>query len=219
MLVWVWLILVALLVFLFSLYVAGSTEFSLVTFLIVAGFDLAALAIVSRLIWKEKGIERKRTKTPLAETYLGLRRLALETPPPIQEEPNGNTGVYGVLMELGVGSGIATLTSFSSGDASLYLSSGGGMLGGIGHAQVSNAAKIFVAEAAKALSQMQVASQFPLPTTGRVRFYVLTQSRKFTAEEKDQTLAENQSVFSDLFFAGQEVITQFRLTSEQKTNS
>ena len=44
----------------------------------------------------------------------------------------GETRVFGVVIDIDIGGGTATVTSYASGDASLYLSNGGGTIGGIG---------------------------------------------------------------------------------------
>src|ERR1044072_5497440 len=44
--------------------------------------------------------------------------------------PANETKIYGVIMDWDVGEGIATVVAFQSGDASVYLSSGGGVIGG-----------------------------------------------------------------------------------------
>src|ERR1700677_1402473 len=77
----------------------------------------------------------------IAPVYLSLRSSAIgRTPEELGLEPASDPSVaYGVVMDWGMATpgglktAVATLTSFSSGDASLYLSTGGGVIGGIGH--------------------------------------------------------------------------------------
>jgi len=56
-------------------------------------------------------------------------------------------------MDWDLGDGIATFISFSTGDASMYLSSGGGLIGGGHHENVSVAAKTFVDKAQQYLDK------------------------------------------------------------------
>jgi len=51
---------------------------------------------------------------------------------------------FGILMDLSLPQGNATIVAFISGDASFYTSTGGGVIGGIGHENVRNAARKFV---------------------------------------------------------------------------
>ena len=81
--------------------------------------------------FKENEQERHEA-LPQAENnqYEGLRDMALNTTPEQQQlsVSRDQTKVYGIIMDWALGNGIATLTSFSTGDASLYYSSGGGMI-------------------------------------------------------------------------------------------
>jgi hypothetical protein len=122
-----------------------------------------------------------------------------------QDEP-----VVGVVMDLSFDGGFASVTSFLTGEASIYLSSGGGSIGGGAHASIQKAAKAFVAEAAKALPLLKPAIATPLPVHGKTAFYVITPKGLFTASEREQMLGEKRSELSPLFYAGQNVITAYR---------
>ena len=82
----------------------------------------------------------KDSKTPQArlEAYLRLRRLAHETKPAnvgvtdVTDEMDA-TVPFGILMDISLPQGNATIVAFISGDASFYTSTGGGVIGGIGH--------------------------------------------------------------------------------------
>ncbi len=105
---------------------------------------------------------------------------------------------------------VATLTSFQTGDASLYLSTGGGVIGGVGRATVRDAAIAFVEAATPYLKHMDLSTDFPKPAQGMVRFYVLTTRGIHTAEFTEADLGGNKLEFSPLFYAGQEVLTRLR---------
>ncbi|MGD0089084.1 MAG: hypothetical protein ABSE73_04125 [Planctomycetota bacterium] len=119
---------------------------------------------------------------------------------------------WGVMMELGSSVGVATLISLSDGSASLYYSNGGGVIGGIAHESIRNAAKQFVSVAGQYQSKMSTTTTFPLPAAGRVVFYVRTDSGVLTAEAGENELGERRHVLSPLFYAGHGVITAFRTT-------
>lgn len=123
---------------------------------------------------------------------------------------------YGVLMEFKIDDAIFTLTSFGTGDASLYWSTGGGVIGGIGHDSVRAAAKKFVAESKKYTNQMVKTETFPPPENSNVRFYVLTTKGILTTEVNEQELGEQKYILSPLFYAGQDVITALRLVTDKK---
>jgi len=129
---------------------------------------------------------RKRSEKPPPSrpaVYQGLRGLAfgfmrakLGLPPTATP-----TEPWGVIMDWGVTSGTATLVAISDGSASIYVSSGGGYLGGQGHEALRKAAQRMVAIAAEFQKQTTTTTVYPLPQRGEVIFYLLTDSGVFTA--------------------------------------
>ena len=115
--------------------------------------------------------------------YQGLRNMALGvTPEQLKITlPTDQTKIYGVVMDWDLGDGIATFISFSTGDASMYLSSGGGFIGGGQHENVSMAAKTFIDKAETYLDKAAKIDSTPLPDKNCVRFYFMTNKGKFTA--------------------------------------
>jgi len=118
-------------------------------------------------------------------------------------------------METGFPEGTATLVTLADGSASLYLSSGGGTIGGGEHEAVANASRAMVTLSATFLSQMIVVTSFPLPMARITTFFVRTDSGVFSISAPEESLGEGQHALSPLFYAGQEVITQLRLIEEE----
>jgi len=81
--------------------------------------------------------------------YKGLREMALNiTPGELQlTMPDNQIKVYSILLDWHLGDGIATVICFSTGDASMYLSSGGGMIGAGKDEKVSRETKKLVENA------------------------------------------------------------------------
>jgi hypothetical protein len=159
---------------------------------------------------------RPAAKPP--ETYMDLRRQALETDPrrlglPGKLDPNVP---YGVLMEMGMPSSVVTLACFADGDARLYYQSGGGMIGGIGHENVRKASRDLVARTRRLLPRMRRTTSYPLPGLDRVQFLALTPRGVSMVETSRETLGETKSELSALFYSGQEVVAQMREVQAQK---
>jgi hypothetical protein len=57
---------------------------------------------------------------------------------------------------------------------------------------------------------------YPLPDRGRTIFYVRTEAGVLTGGATEAELGQRRHPLSELFFAGQDVITQCRLVSEKK---
>jgi hypothetical protein len=115
-------------------------------------------------------------------------------------------------MEVALPSGVGTIVSVRDGTASLYASTGGGVLGG--HS-AREEAKRFVAEAEKHLAGMKPAKSFPYPEVGRVKFYVLTREGVYSAEADEKELVRGRHALSPLFLAGNDVLTGLRTASER----
>lgn len=122
----------------------------------------------------------------------------------------------GVLMEVGYAKSVVTLVSLIDGSASIYFSSGGGVIGGQGHETVRMAARRFTQFAGVYLPEMSGCSDFPMPAIGQTIFYVLTPNGVFTQAASEQELGGGSHSFSPLFYAGQCVITQLRKVTEKQ---
>ncbi|MFA6217607.1 MAG: hypothetical protein WDL87_08185 [Candidatus Omnitrophota bacterium] len=150
------------------------------------------------------------------EEFAGLRKLALSAQATDFPEKAGKRGVYGVLMETGYPEYTVTLATFMTGDASLYFSNGGGMLGGIGHETVRKAAIALNRRADEFISSCKKVTEFPMPRPGKTVFYILTQEGIYTTEALEKDLGNNRSLLLPLFAAGQDVITEFRIIDERR---
>jgi hypothetical protein len=173
----------------------------------------------SGCIVKSKPTTKPQKKADSANNpYKDLRDLALNaTIDQIGVKiPSNETKIYGVVMDWDVGEGIATLVAFLSGDASLYLSSGGGMIGGSGHDNIKQAAKAFINMAEKYLGQTTKTETTPLPDKDGVKFYFLTNNGKYVGKEQMKNFENNSSAWLNLFEEGNKLISEIRMTTEQK---
>lgn len=123
--------------------------------------------------------------------------------------------VFGVVMDMDIDGETATLVSFETGDASLYLSTGGGMIGGGAHPNVAEASRRLVAAARPHLQDLSSVHAFPRPGRGGCIFYVLTTNGVFAISESVERLAGGASPLSPLFAAGNEALAQLRLVQTQ----
>ena len=121
---------------------------------------------------------------------------------------------WAAIMEMAYGGATVTVAAFEDGTASIYLSSGGGFLGGGTEEKIRAAGKAFIASADKFISQMTLTDAFPEPRLGETIFYVRTDVGTFMAKEPKEELVKGRNVLSPLFAAAQEVITQYRLWDE-----
>jgi hypothetical protein len=137
-------------------------------------------------------------------TYLGLRNLALSNP-------------FAVLMDLPTTQHTATVVAYADGTASIYISNGGGYLGGSeSYKAIQDAGLKMILIARKFQPTMQLTKQFPLPEGGVIFFYVVTIDGVYTARAPQEELNQRTHPLTELYAAGQEIITQYRLNVAKK---
>ncbi len=156
---------------------------------------------------------------PSTETvYQGLRNMVLcGTRDRFGLAPTASsTEPWGVVMDWGVPSGTATVMALSDGSASIYLSGGGGYLGGQNQESVRTAALNAIEIAREYPSQMHKTTDYILPATGEIIFYLLTDAGVLTASEKEIELRAPAHPLARLGNAMQNVVTQYRILEEYK---
>jgi len=116
---------------------------------------------------------------------------------------------YGVVIELGGLQGVTTMVAFATGESSLFLSTGSGVIGRPSHVHVVVQAKRLVGRAADYVALLAPAAVFPRPAQGAMRFYVLTAEGVLTAEEPVGPLRMGESPLSGLLEAGDELMSEF----------
>ena len=123
------------------------------------------------------------------------------------------TEVYGIVMDWEMGGGIATTVAYETGDASLYLSSGGAVIGGGQHQNVNSEAKKFLVLAQTFLDKTIEAETTELPKSNEVIFYFLTNNGVRSGKEKMENFENNSSKWLKLFEEGNNVLTELRKVS------
>lgn len=167
------------------------------------------LALFVRMRTQDRTVRTETSK----DVYLGLRNQALQSSRiELELTPTQTpTTPWGVVMDWGVAEGTATVVAFSDGHASIYLSTGGGFLGGAeSHEAIRTAAKQMVTIAAGYQSRTHLAESYPLPEPGSVNFYLLTDSGIFTATASQEDLSQHRHPMSGLGDAVQEVISWYQ---------
>ena len=119
-------------------------------------------------------------------------------------------------MDMGIDGGTVTIVSSIIGDGSMYTSTGGGVIGGIGHETVRKASIDFVNISGTFIDKMKLTLRFLCQSAITLKFYVITPSGIYTSEEVDaDVLASGNHELSPLFLAGNDVITALRITTSQ----
>lgn len=200
--------------------IRAARRINMTTGLIIA---IAVIVVVYLLVRSRHSPSQTTAKAPIASpspevVYQGLRNMVLHG---TRERfglasPKSPTEPWGVVMDWGVPNGTATVMALSDGSASIYMSGGGGFLGGQKQESVRAAAHLAVETAAEFQPQMKATTDYVLPASGEVIFYVLTDSGVFTASDKEEELRKPGHPLLKLGNVMQNVITQYRILEEWK---
>lgn len=119
--------------------------------------------------------------------------------------------VHAVLMDWNVANGSATVMAAADGSASIYLSSGGGYLGGgQKFPAIKLAAQCAVSVATNLLEQFKKVETFDLPVGPMITFYVTTDEGVFTATGDGIELHKGSDSLAALGASMQLIITLYR---------
>jgi hypothetical protein len=146
-----------------------------------------------------------------AEIYSQLRQRVLDLTPDQLGEDNAEAPLLAFLMETGYPEAVATLVAVADGTTSLYFSNGGGMIGAGEHAPVREANRRFLETAGAFLNDLSTVSDPTPPSEGITQFVAVTPEGLRGAVAAEEELGEGRHSLSQLFHAGQDVITQMRL--------
>ena len=163
------------------------------------------MSIIRRLFPPKPGSGRKSP----AEAYAGLRNMILTKRPPNFD------GFWGVVMDIRRHNGTATMIAVADGTISLYTSTGGGIIGLGPHEGPKRAAAALLAFAPQFCSVCQQSADFPIPSSGNTRFYLMGPNAVFTAEAGSDELASGKHVLSPLFRKCDELLTEIRLVDQE----
>ena len=154
-------------------------------------------------------------RKPPAEVYADLRSISLTVDVADIHLPPGEpwSGAYVAMMEIGLSSGTASFVAIADGSVSMYTSTGGGVIGAGEHAAVRAAGDRFRAAAAAARGELQLTTEFPGPAAGEVRFQLRTEDGGYTGAAPETALAGGRHPLSELYAAGQDLVTEIRLAS------
>ena len=120
-------------------------------------------------------------------------------------------GVWGVVMEMGYSKGAATLVALADGTTSLYLQTGGGIIGGGQHHAVQLTAVRLVDSADEFADRLTETSDYPLPKQNQVIFYMLSKSGVLTSQSApEEELAGGHHKLSKLFYGCHGLIARLR---------
>ena len=156
---------------------------------------------------------RRRPEGPAdPQVFVGLRsQLFAVAAASLGIEPTEDlVQVWGGVMELGMPEGAATIASLADGTTSMYLSTGGGVIGGGEHEHVAAASIRFLQRLEQELDQLPPDESMDLPDPDSVAFYAFTYRGRRRREETEQAVSSEDHPLFRLYAAGHGMITALR---------
>ena len=127
----------------------------------------------------------------------------------------GPTDVIAVMIEFGSATGTATFVAAHDGTASMYTSTGGGIIGMGFHPSVAAASLALIGCGQGFLEVLPKAAQFPLPQKEHVAFQIVTRSGVHSAQFVEAGIRDDSPI-SPLYLAGQDLSTNVRLLDDRR---
>ena len=146
-----------------------------------------------------------------ADIYLDLRaRLLRLDPETVGLTAAESPAVFGGVMEIGFPEAVATIAALADGSTSLYLSTGGGVIGGGDHESVARESVKFLEVLGRHVEHLAPDEGDALPAEGEVAIRALTRHGRLVATAAEDDLGNDRHPLSPVFFAGHDVITALR---------
>jgi hypothetical protein len=144
--------------------------------------------------------------------FIGLREKILRAKAEdLNIQLDSSSRVWCVVTDIAMQTGSVCLVAMIDGSASMYFSSGGSIVGSVGQQNVRDAATAYTRMCYKSLPEMKITREFPLPGAGVVSFSLLTNNGIYTSSAKKEELVSGQNILSPMFFAANDLITQFSI--------
>lgn len=131
---------------------------------------------------------------------------------PTQDFPR----VHTALMDWPLGTNIISVYGSCTGDASIYTTSTFGVIGGIGHETVRDAAHQFVKIAETHYVDAVPTQNYPYPKPGHIYFYLVCFDGVRMIDVAEESLRTGKDKHSDLGNAAQRLIAELRMITEKK---
>jgi hypothetical protein len=133
----------------------------------------------------------------LERIYLDLRENAFKYQLDNNVPPE-NSMVKALIMDWHLGNGIMTLACFGTGEASLYLSSGGGKIGGSDDT-IKEWSHSLIITSNEYIELAEKRDSHDLPDDDHINFFLLSQNDKLLIKESMVNIRQNSSQVMRLF--------------------
>ncbi len=169
---------------------------------------------------RKKGSAEQQRRAELVKEFPfeGMRNAALKTTPGAllaQTQPD-ELLVYGIVMDWDMGDDVISLAVQITGDANLYVKSGGGIVGSGKYPEVIGAAQAMVLISKDYMKFLQPAIATPLPEKGQILFYLQTNQGLYSGGDSQKIMENPSSQWHTLYEAANHVIHIMKTSAFEK---
>lgn len=161
------------------------------------------------------------TDTPyeFENRYYDLRKMALKiTPELVGAQAGGRRPhVYGMVIDWDTGESTVTVAAYQNGEASMYVSSGGGIIGGGQFRKVRKVARLLIDMSQDYVGKAEKTTTTLLPERHCVGFYLLTTHGNYYAREEMKAIEYGNSDWRPLFNEASKILSRLQQVSERKS--
>ena len=186
------------------------------TYIIIAIILIIAVFLYAKSRNSQTPKVAEKTEKERKEFYGDMRNMALTaTTEQLGINEIENDKVYGLITEMDMNNGTATVVAFLTGDASIYLSSGGGFIGGGAHQDVNEKIKIIIQNIQKFKKDAIKVDHVELPKSNEVKFNFLTKNGIYQINAMNDEIMSGKSEHTDLYKEVDKIMTLIRIKSGQ----
>ena len=158
----------------------------------------------------DKGASNSPQKNAGVVQGLRMKALSLKAQDIGLNRQNFPKLVWGILFETAYDRGAFTLVVLGDGTASLYFSTGGGIIGAGPHQSVRKASEQLLSAASHFVSSASPVTTYPMPVSGQSTFYFLSYDGVLSYSANERELGEGRDKLSGLFHAAHGVVARMR---------
>ena len=150
------------------------------------------------------------------DQYLELRNMALTANKDnLGLENIDDNKVFGIVTDMAMPNGTASVVAFLTGDTSLYLSSGGAYIGAGNHDDVNKKIREIVDNLQKYKKQASPIEKAELPTSDQIKFNLLTEDGIYQITANGDDIMKGNSEHINLYKEVDKIMTLIRLKSKE----
>ncbi len=184
---------------------------TMIYYILIGG--ILILGVILFMSFKKK---EKLENSSQENIYLDLRKMAFSTTTEQLELTDlSNDKVFGLITEMYMNPGTSTIVAYLSGDASIYLSTGGGFIGGGNHEDVNKKVREIIDQIDKFKINAEKIENAELPKANEVYFNFLTKNGVYQIKENINDIMNEKSDYTELFNEVNKIMTLIRIKSER----